>query len=370
MRAEEHGVTHDRILFGQSAAFSGPVGQLGQQFRAGVIAAFGEANDAGGVHGRRLELLSADDSYEPEAAIANTRKLIEEDRVFALIGAVGTPTSRASTPIAAAAGVPYIAPFTGADFLRDGLELPNVVNLRASYSQETSELVEWLATDLNIRRIAVIHQDDSYGRTGLDGVQRALHARGLSEAAVGTYTRNTTAVKTAVLEIRSAQPEAVILIGAYPPVAAAVMWAREIGLDLVFATISFTGGNALADELKGLGQGDVYVSQVVPFPDSGTSIVRSYRRALARHSPRAQLGFVSLEGYLAGRLAVVGLERCGVEVDRNGFLNSLLLGEPISLGGFTLRYGDGSNQGSNQVFLTVIGEDGEFRPISTMGGEF
>ena len=368
-QAQQEGVSENRILFGQSAAFSGPTGQLGAEFRAGVLAAFGEANDAGGVHGRTLELLSIDDSYEPEAAIVNTRRLIEEERVFALIGAVGTPTSRAAAPIAAEAGVPYIAPYTGAGFLRDK-EWKNVVNLRASYSQETAEIVERLIGDLNIRRIAVLYQDDSYGLAGLSGVQGALNERGLAVAGVSTYARNTTAVKTAVLDLRVSQPGAVILVGAYKPVAAAITWARHIGLNPVFVTISFSGGNALAAELNEYGQGDVYVTQVVPFPTSQMRIARSYRRAMTAHARNVSPGFVSFEGYLAGRVAIVGLERSGEALDRIRFLDGLLRGEQIDLGGFRLRFGEGDNQGSNQIFLTVIGEDGRYRAISRLGGEF
>ncbi|MYE33022.1 MAG: ABC transporter substrate-binding protein, partial [Chloroflexi bacterium] len=143
------GVTSESILFGQSAAFEGPAAELGRSMRLGILAAFQEANEAGGVNGRRLELVSMNDSYEPEAAIANTRQLIEEDQVFALIGAVGTPTSRSVAPIAADAGVPYIAPFTGASFLRDPA-WGNIINLRASYNQETEEMVDRLIRDLDI----------------------------------------------------------------------------------------------------------------------------------------------------------------------------------------------------------------------------
>ena len=139
----EPGIFDDRILFGQSAAFSGPAQQLGSEMRLGIEAAFYEVNQRGGVHGRQLDLLSLDDAYEPEAAIANTAALIDQHAVFALIGAVGTPTSRSVTPLAAAAGVPYIAPFTGAAFLREA-EWDNVVNLRASYNQETEEMVSRL----------------------------------------------------------------------------------------------------------------------------------------------------------------------------------------------------------------------------------
>ena len=158
------GVHEDRILFGQSAAFSGPAGELGKSMRAGILAAFKEVNDRGSVDGRRLELRSLDDAYEPEAAILNTRRLIKEG-VFALIGAVGTPTSRAVVPIAQVQGIPYMAPMTGAEYLRDKVH-QTVINLRASYYQEAEEMVERLTVDLGIKRIAVLYQDDSFGRTG------------------------------------------------------------------------------------------------------------------------------------------------------------------------------------------------------------
>lgn len=362
MRAQDAGVSSDRILFGQSAALSGPAGELGREFRLGVLAAFREVNRRGGVHGRRLELVSLDDAYEPEAAIANTRRLIEEDRVFALIGAVGTPTSRSAAPIAAAAGVPYIAPFTGAGLLRSA-ELKNIVNLRASYDQETEEIVARLLGDLGIQRIGVLYQDDSFGRAGLVGAERGLHRRGLEPVALGTFVRNSTAVKTAVLDVRAGNPEAVILVGPYKPVATAIAWSRRIGFDPVFVTISFSGGNALARELGDMSEG-VFVTQVVPFPTDSARIAVSYRRALTAHAPKAEPGFVSFEGYLAGRLTIMGLERCGDAVDRQRFLETVLHGDSISLDGFDLRFGEGDNQGSDRVFLTVIGEGGRYSPVS------
>ena len=361
------GASGQRVVFGQSAAFSGPARELGQKMRLGIEAAFHEANERGGVHGRRLEVSSLDDAYEPEAAIANTQRLID-DGVFALIGAVGTPTSRSATPLAAAAGVPYIAPFTGAAFLRDP-DLHNVLNLRASYYQETEEMVARLTEDLRIDRIAVMYQDDSFGRAGLQGARLALERRGMSPVAVGVYPRNTTAVKTALLDLREGNPEAIIMIGAYQPVAALIAWARHTGLDPVFMTVSFVGSNALADELGPAGTG-VFVTQVVPFPtDDALPVVASYRRALSAYAPSTRPGFVSLEGYLAGRLAIAGLERCGGERDRACFLNSLRRGEAIDLDGFALRYGDDDNQGSDAVFLTVIGRDGDYHPIETLGSE-
>ena len=359
------GVSSQRVLFGQSAAFSGPASELGTNMKQGILAAFDEANRQGGVHGRLLELVSFDDAYEPEAAIANTIRLIDEEEVFALIGAVGTPTSRSATPITAESGIPYVAPFTGAAFLRDP-NLPNVINLRASYNQETEEMVARLTGELGLERIAVMFQDDSFGRAGYRGTVEALERRGMEPVAVGLYPRNTTAVKTALLDLRRGRPEAVVLVGAYEPVAALIAWARHTGLDPVFMTVSFVGSNALAKKLGPAGAG-VYVTQVVPYPwGDSLPVVGQYRRALSALDPAAVPGFVSFEGYLAGRLALASLDGCGQNVDHACFVDGLDRVGEIDLGGFKLRYGEGDNQGSDSVFLTVIGHDGLYHPIMSL----
>ena len=359
------GIFADRVLFGQSAAFSGPARDLGAEMKAGIEAAFGEANANGGIHGRRLELLSLDDAYEPEAAIANTRRLIEEEGVFALIGAVGTPTSRAAVPISTDAGVPYVAPFTGAAFLRDPSRR-NIVNLRASYYQETETIVDRLVRDLGIDRVAVLFQDDSFGRAGYEGVRRALRRRDLTPVATGVYPRNTTAVKTALLDLRRGDPGAVVLVGAYRPVAELIAWARRIQFAPVFLTISFVGGRALVDELGEHGEG-VFVTQVAPYPGADSPpAAPAYRRALAAIAPDARPGFVSFEGYLAGRLAILGLERCGEALGRTCFLEALLGLESADIDGFALGFGPRDNQGSDAVFLTVVDADGDYRPVDTL----
>ena len=358
-------IPDDRILFGQSAAFSGPASELGKNMRLGILAAFAEVNEDGGVHGRLLELKSLDDAYEPEDAIVMTRHLIEQEQVFALIGAVGTPTSRSATPIARTADVPYIAPFTGAAFLRDP-EWENIINLRASYNQETEEMVARLTTDLGISRIGIMYQNDSFGRAGFRGVIQALERRGMQPASIGIYPRNTTAVKTALLDLRQGNPEAVIMIGAYEPVARLVSWARRTDTDAVFMTVSFVGSNALAQELGSDGAG-VLVTQVVPFPeDDSLAVVHDYQDALLRYDPNAVPGFVSLEGYLAGRMVITALERCGAAVDRSCLLDQLTEGGDINIGGFELQFGDDDNQGSDAVFLTVIGSDGRYHPVATL----
>ena len=359
------GITDERVLFGQSAAFTGPAQELGLGMQLGIQAAFQEANGRGGVHGRMLELVSLDDAYEPEAAVVNTLQLIEEEQVFALIGAVGTPTSRSATPVAAEADVPYIAPFTGAAFLRDPA-WDNIINLRASYQQETEEMVARLTGDLGIDRIAVMYQDDSFGRDGYQGVRLALARRGMEPVAIGLYPRNTAAVKTALLDLRQGDPQAVIMIGAYQPVSMLISWAQHTGMDAVFLTVSFVGSNALAQALGDSGA-DVVVTQVVPFPTNDSlPVVASYQDALSAHAPDAVPGFVSLEGYLAGRLAIEGLQRCGAELSRDCFLDSLRNAGTVDIDGFELRYGDGDSQGSDEVFMTALGDDGAYYPVATM----
>jgi ABC-type branched-subunit amino acid transport system substrate-binding protein len=351
------------ILFGQSAALTGPAAALGQGMQAGILAAFDEVNRAGGVNGRQLELISLDDGYEPEIAIANTETLIGEDNIFALIGEVGTPTSLAVQSIAAEAGVPVFGPLTGAGFLREAAQ-SNVINIRASYDQEAEAWVAYLTGDLDLSRIAVLYQDDSYGRSGLAGVEAALARRGMKLVSQGSYKRNTIAIKRAVLAIRKGKPQAVIIVGAYAPAAEFIRVSRSIGLTPLFANISFVGARALAANL-GISAGGVMISQVTPSPDDETiPLVANYRAALARSQPLAEPGFVSLEGYMVGRFVATALEAAGPEATRESLLATIRTIGQFDLGGVTLTFGPDDNQGMDEVFLTVIGADGAFGPVT------
>ncbi len=361
----EPGVFEDKIVFGQSAAFKGPARALGLGMRQGILAAFHEANARGGVNKRKLELVSYNDGYEPNKAINNTKRLLQEDKVFALIGEVGTPTSKAAQPIASDMGVPFIGPFTGAEFLRSPFKR-TVINVRGSYFQETEAMVEHLVKDLGVSRIAILYQDDSYGRAGRTGARRALERRNMQLVAEGTYRRNTTAVKRAVLSIRKGKPQAVIMIGAYKPCAEFIKIARKVKLEPVFLNVSFVGSKALAKELGKEGEG-VVVTQVVPFPeDAGTPLVADYQKALKARNSKAELGFVSLEGYLAGRLTIKILEELGEAVSRNSFLAKVAEIGTFNLGGISLTYGPEDNQGMDRVFLTVIQSDGSFRAVERL----
>jgi ABC-type branched-subunit amino acid transport system substrate-binding protein len=360
----EDGVTDGKIVFGQVAALTGPAQDLGQGMRQGILAAFGEANRGGGVNGRILELKSRDDGYEPEKTVEATKASLGEDKVFALIGAVGTPTSKAGQPIATAAKVPFIGPFTGAEFLRNPYNR-YVVNLRSSYFEETEAWIEHLTKDLGISRIAILYQDDAFGLAGLEGVQKAMAKRNMSLVASGVFRRNTVAIKSALLDIMKAQPEAVVTVAPYKPVAQFVRVAHQVQLNALFVAISFVGSDSLAKELGSAGTG-VIVSQVVPSPwDDSLPVIAAYQRAIGAADPNAKPGFVSLEGYLVGRLAVEALKRIKGEVTREALLNAINEA-PFNMGGVTLTYSPAKNQGSNQVYFTILQADGTFKPVTRL----
>ena len=363
-RAED-GVTKDRIVFGQVAALEGPAQALGQGMRQGLLAAFAEANRAGGVAGRKLELKSADDSYEPQKMIEAMKKMLAEDKVLAIVGTVGTPTANAGQPIATEAKVPFIGPFTGAEFLRNPYSR-YVVNIRTSYFQETEAWIEHLTKDLGITKIAILYQDDTFGLAGLDGVKIAMAKRNMSLVASGTFRRNTTAVKSALLEIMKANPEAVVTVGPYKPIAEFFKLARQAKMDAVFVAISFVGSDALAQEMGDKG-GGVIVSQVVPFPgDTSLPVVASYQAALAALDPEAKPGFVSLEGYLVGRLVIEALKRVPGEPTREALLDAITSTGAFDLDGIELIFGPAKNQGMDQVFFTILQADGSFKPVTRL----
>ncbi len=360
------GVTADKVTFGQVAAFEGPASALGTGMRTGIEIAFAEANAAGGVHGRSLALVTADDGYEPGASTEATTAMLATGSVFGLIGPVGTPTSAATQPIAAASGVPFVGPFTGAGFLRDPA-LGNVVNLRASYGAETEAWIAHLVDQEKMTKIAILYQDDAFGRAGLSGVNAALEKRGMTLVAEGTFTRNTVAVKSALLEIRKAEPDAVVMVGPYKPMAEFIKLSRKLKFNPAFVNISFVGSKALAAELGPDGDG-VIVSQVVPSPwDAGVPVVARYQAALAAHAPGAEPDFISLEGYLTGLMAIAALEAAGADPTRPGFLAAVQAMTEHDLGGVTLRFGPGDNQGLDAVFLTRIDAAGGFAPVKGPG---
>jgi len=361
------GVTDTQVTFAQVAALDGPAGALGQGMQLGMQAAFAEANANGGVHGRQIVLDSLDDGYEPDRSVVHVKAVIKGDSHLGLIGAVGTPTASATQPVATTANMPFIGPFTGAGFLRDASH-GNIFNVRATYFAETEAWIAYLVDEQGMDSIALLYQDDGFGRVGLAGVTAALEKRGMTLSAEGTYTRNTTAVKKALLNIRKAKPDAVVMVGAYKPVAEFIKLSRKIKFNPTFVNISFVGSDALAQELGDAGE-DVIISQVVPFPrDASVPVVAQYQAALTAVNAEANPGFVTLEGYLTGRLAIKALEDAGTDLTRDSFLAALAGLRTVDFGGVTMTFGPDDNQGMDDVFLTRITQDGGFQPVVSGGG--
>lgn len=364
-KADEIGVSEDAILFGQAAALEGPSSTLGQRMRQGIVAAFTEINAKGGVHGRKLQLISRDDGYDPDRSLAQTLRLIEDEKVFALIGAVGTPTAVATIPITSARNVPFIGPFSGAEFLRD-FELAKVVNIRASYGAEAEAWVKHLTEDRHFTRIAIFYQDDSFGRDGLSGVKRALARRGLELAAEGTFERNTRAVASAWRTIKRVEPEAIVMVGTYGPCAEFIKLAHRSGANPTFVNISFVGAVALAKELGPEGEG-VVVTQVVPFPwDRSLKLVADYQAAQTAFDPALTPNFVALEGYIAGRLAAAALEQAGPQPTRASLLRTINDVGRFDISGSTITVGMRMLDAPPKVFLTVIQKDGTFKAVDRL----
>jgi ABC-type branched-subunit amino acid transport system substrate-binding protein len=351
------GVTSKAILLGQSAPFSGPAAQLGIQMNIGTKAYLDRINAQGGVFGRQIELKTRDDRYEASLCAEATKKLIEEDKVFALISYVGTPTTVAALPIFTQAKVPLVGPFTGAEVLRDPVNR-YIFNVRGSYYNETEKIVEQLASTGN-RKIAVFYQDDAYGQAGLKGVDIAMTKRNMKIAALGKVERNTVKVEDAVKVINEVQPDGVIMISAYTSIAEFIRQMKKAGSTTQFHNVSFVGSKALADALKDEGYG-VAISQVVPFPWSpSVPIVKEYQQVLTK-AGITEFNFSSLEGYIVGKVMAEGLRRAGKDLTREKLVSALESMNNVDLGDFVVNFSPTSHSGSTFVDLTMIGHAGKF----------
>ncbi|MBI3594808.1 MAG: ABC transporter substrate-binding protein [Nitrospirae bacterium] len=357
----EEGVTDKEILIGMSNALNGPAMALGSGIKTGSSIYFNKVNLAGGIRGRRIKLVSYDDGYEPEKAVVNTKKLIEEDKVFALFGFVGTPTSSAVMPIFSKAGVPYIAPFTGAEILRNPVN-KFLFNVRASYFDETETMVEHLTKDLGIKKIGVFVQADSFGDAGRAGVMRALKRRDLVLTGDGKYTRNTIEIGEGLEALKKANPEAVIMVGTYKPCAEFIKKAKSQGFRPKFLNISFVGTYALIQELGSDGDG-VIVTQVVPNPiDSTLPVVKQYKEDM-NVAGRGSLDFTSLEGYIDAVVLTEAIKK-SESLTRSSFL-STLEGLNVNIGGLQVSFSPSNHQALKEVFLTKI-EKGKAISVSKL----
>lgn len=351
----------EEISFGMSTSLTGPAAQLGLNMRIGVSAAFDEANRSGGVHGRKLRLISLDDGYEPSRTAPNMHELIDVHEVLAVIGNVGTPTAVAAIPIANAKKTALFGAYTGAGALRKTPADRYVINYRASYAEETAAMVDALVNEGGVRvdEIAFFTQRDAYGDAGYIGGITALKRHGLTDdtsVVHGRYERNTTAVENGLADILGVKTPArvVIMVGAYEPCAAFIKLAREFDYHPIFLNVSFVGSAPLSRSLGSDGDG-VIITQVVPHFQTDLPITEAYREAIGGYDGGSAPCFGSLEGYIAGRILILALQDISEMPTRETVIDALEGMGKFDIGlGHELELGSGNHQACHGVWPTVI----------------
>ena len=359
--AEQIPCLHNSHVLGMSTVLSGPTAHLGINMRNGVLAALKEINQQGGIQGKNICLVSLDDSYTPEKTVDNMHKLIEQEKVLAIIGNVGTPTAIASVPITNRSRVPFFGAFTGAGILRRFPPDRYVVNYRASYAEETAAMVQALITHGGLQpdEIAFFTQRDAYGDSGFVGGIAALKKNGLKDEAQithGRYERNSLAIENGLADILLAEsdPKAVIIVGTYAPSAKFIRLTRKYGLNSLFLNVSFVGAAPLAQAL-GPDEDGVIVTQVVPHLDSSLPIVKDYHRALHVFDPSIAPTFGSLEGYISTRILLHALNKVTGEITRESIMESLEELGQFDLGfNAPLEISTTEHQASHQIWPTII----------------
>jgi branched-chain amino acid transport system substrate-binding protein len=367
------GVTDNEIRFGISAPFSGAAKELGQNMKLGIEAAFNAANDAGGIFGRRLRLIAADDGYEPSRTAVTMKSLFEKDQVFGVIGNVGTPTAVVAVPYALERKMLFFGAFTGAGLLRNDPPDRYVFNYRSSYAEETSAVVHYLVKVRHLRpnQIAVFAQQDSYGDSGFLGVAKAIRSLGGDDTAILrlNYQRNTVDVDDAVEQLRKSRVpiRAIIMVPTYRAAAKFIEKTRDLYPNMIYTSVSFVGSTALANELMLLGKrfaNGVIVTQVVPAVDGHSSLVLEYKSMLAKYFPGEAPDYVSLEGYVAAKIMITALKRNGPSLDTERLVATLENVHDRDIGlGTPVSFGQSRHQAVVKVWGTQLDENGHYQPI-------
>jgi branched-chain amino acid transport system substrate-binding protein len=367
------GVSENEIKFGISAPFTGPARELGQQMKLGIETAFRRANDAGGVNGRQLSLIAADDGYEPDRTAETMKQLYDKYQVFGIVGNVGTPTATVALPYALEKHMLFYGAFTGAGLLRRDPPDRYVINYRASYAEETDAVVRYLVKLRHLRtdQIAVFAQQDAYGDAGFAGVTRAIRALGGSDASILRldYKRNTVDVDDAIVRLRAhkTQIKAIVMVAAYRAAAKFIEKTRDLYPAMIYTNVSFVGSTALADELRLLGPryaNGVIVTQVVPAIDGYSSLALAYKSGLADFFPGVAPDYVSMEGYVAANVLIEALKRTGPQLDTEKLVDTFENMRNFDMGlGTLISYGRAEHQGSHKVWGTQLDAAGRYQAL-------
>ncbi|WP_457553310.1 ABC transporter substrate-binding protein [Desulfobacula sp.] len=356
--ANRNGIKPDEILIGSSLALGGHAGYLGTQMLQGAMSYIRYINEGGGIHNRKIKIIALDDKYNPTQCLYNTQKLIMESRVFALFCYVGTPTTVRIIPLVNEAKIPLVGMFTGANRLRHPVNR-YLINIRASYYQETQAAVDLIVKKRHLDKVAVFYQYDEYGFDGLRGTEIALKKYGLIPVAKGSYIRGTLDVEAGLEKIIQSDAQAVVMIGTYDSCAKFINLARERGFSPLFHNVSFVGSKELARRLGPNGEG-VIVTQVVPPPNFNNMAkplpgVKEYISLLKKYYPDSKPSFVGLEGYLNARILAEGLKRAGKDITREKFIRAIESIHHYDLGiQNPLSFGKNDYQGLDNVYYTMI----------------
>jgi ABC-type branched-subunit amino acid transport system substrate-binding protein len=352
--AQTPGVTDNSILIGSCSALDGPTHFLGQQTVMGATVYLHAVNDEGGIFGRKIQLLAFDDSYDPEKAPACFKRMTKEG-VFALGFFVGTPTAKVYVPMAQEEKIPVVGLFTGAQMLYEPLK-HYIINVRASYYDETKEQVDKL-WESGVHKIGVLYQDDAFGKTVLDGVKLALQKHNATPVGLGTFERNATNVDAGLRDVMAAHPPAVVVVGPYSPVAAAVKKAHESGWRPQFLTVSFVGTEEFIKEAGPDAEGTIITQVIPPYDRTDYPTVALYRKYLAKYNPSATPSFVSFEGFVDAMVLVEGLKRAGKDPSREKFISGIESIHEMNIGlgpKLILSYSASDHKGFDSVYATIV----------------
>jgi ABC-type branched-subunit amino acid transport system substrate-binding protein len=357
-QAQAPGVTARSVVIGQSAPLSGANAELGNDIRNGALAYFKKVNDAGGVHGRKIELVTLDDANQVPRAEANTKRMVEEQPVFALYGYASATLSRPALPFVDKHKVPFIGPFTGADPMR--VFNKQVYNIRASYADELEKIVEHYTT-FGIKRFSIVYYDDPVGKENLAAVERALKKRNLAPVSRGAFKdRAKPDIAGGLKDVMQGDPEVVILTTLYKASADLIRAARKAGFEGQMVSNSFPGASPLAKELGQDGAGVAIAQDVPPPTKRSLPVVKEYQAAIEKQLGKKEYSFTSLEGFIGAKVIVEALRRTGPKLTRDNFMAALDGMKDFDTGGYLIHFTPTDHNGSSYVELTVIGKNQTF----------
>lgn len=350
----EEGVSDDKILIGQTIGVTGTIAGPVKEMNEGAAAYFASVNARGGIHGRKIEIRTLDDKFDPATARANAERLVRKDHVFALFQSRGTPHTEAILPVLAAYNVPLVAPSTGATLFHEPVN-PLIFNVRAKYQDEVAKAIEHLST-IGVKNIGLLHVDDTFGQDGLAGFTKAMNGLKLKPAIVAKFDRVNPDYDLTAKAVIDAKPSALIVISSSKNTVAVIKAIRAQGSKMQILTLSNNSSASFVKELGKDGNG-IVVTQISPAPHLVTTMLGQEFKVAAKASG-ATISYAAMEGFVNAKVLVEGLRRAGRNLTRSGLISGLESMQRVDLGGLLVTYSATDHTGSEFVEMTMIGKDG------------